>query len=231
MKSKNKFFTVAAVLSLLTLADGSLQAQVTNLVTISGTALLQGDTTNNGTISTTAAPIKYAVSTKTILAQLATDENAAGNYPTNVFPSGAKLVAIVSPGSGFFNNADFQVLDKTNKLLVDVSDILSASQGNNLIYSGKSSDATQLSSPTQNANLIVFLTYDDSGSTGALEFQIGGLMAATVSDTTPNVITGVYTETQSAKIAAMAGEGTADGNPFVFSGNLTFAGKGTLTLP
>src|ERR1039457_4977361 len=95
MKLTTKIMAGTAALAFLTMAAGSLQAQVTNLVTITATASMQDTTsTDNGTVTTYNSPIVYSVTTVEILADLAVDENAEGKYGSPTFPPGAKLVAI-----------------------------------------------------------------------------------------------------------------------------------------
>src|SRR5271170_2394572 len=148
MKLKTKIIASAAVLSFMAFAAGSLQAQVTNVITITATALVQGNSSDNGTVTTTPTPTKHILDTAEILVDLAVDENAEGNYGSTTFPTGAKLVAVPSGG----NSPDFQVFDKNSHLLVDVSDILTGSNTGNFgsdITNGKQNDNTGLSDPTE----------------------------------------------------------------------------------
>ena len=227
MKLKTTIITGLATLAFLTFAAGSLQAQVTCAITITTTASAQNGSTDNGTTNTTLAPIKVSIDTKQILAAMALAENAAGNYPAGTsFPTGAKLVVVISN-----NNApDFQVLDKTNHLLVDVSDILfGLNSGNNGsdIFSGKQTDATGLSSPTTTDLQIFTLAYDDTAILGSdkIKLYLTGLAINTTTDTVPNKLTGVYTETQSHKMANAAGDGSQDGLAFVLTGSVAVTGK------
>ena len=227
MKLKNKIIAGAAMLAFLAFSAGGLHAGVTNLLTIKATLLGQMSSTTNGSIVTAAAPAKATVTTANILNALATDEHAEAHLLGTPFPAGAKLVVIDGNGGG-----SFKVLDANNQVIVDVSDILSASNGKNDIFSGSQNDVTGLASTTvADDNLLIF-TYDDSGilvGGAGLKFSMQGLSENKTTDTAP--VAGVYTETHSSKVVDATGEGNVEGHPFVLFGSLTAAGKGTLILP
>jgi hypothetical protein len=151
---------------------------------------------------------------------LALDEYIDGNWGSTTFPSGAKLVEV---------DGSFQVLDKNNNLLVDVSNIITLSTGNNYISAGKVDDSSGLASPSTTVTQILFLTFDDTHIGGDIQFTIGGLATITTNDTKPNGY-GLYTEKTSYKASAVAGEGTAKGASIVISGTVSASGKGTLSL-
>lgn len=226
MKLKTKIIAGAALLAFLTFAAGSLRADnVTNVLTINATVMTQGNTNDNGTVTTIAAPIKESVETKQVLEFLAVDENAEGNYPSNSFPTGAKLVVI--------GDSDFQVLNKSNKFLVDVSGVLSVqdvNEGTNDMISGKVINETGLADTTLTDLHVLKFIYDDSAVSGGvgLQFYLEGLMTSTVTDTAPKA--GKYTETKSNKITSALGEGNFQGTPFVITGSLTADGKATIAL-
>ncbi len=225
MKLKTKIVSSAAVLAFLSLAINSLQAQVTNLVSITATVLIQGSVNDNGTNTTAAAPSKHSVTTQTLLGLLAQDEYAEGNYGSTNFPTGAKLVVIDSHN----NNPAFQVLTSGNVLLVDVSDILAGISEDNDVYSGKQNDSTGLSNPSTTDLSVFKFKFDDTGITGGqgVQFYLQGLMTNTKADTIP--VNGVYTQTESHKMSG-AGQGTFQGVSFVLTGSLSASGKATLTL-
>jgi len=229
MKLTTKIVAGAAALALLTMAVGSLQAQVTQVLTITATASIQGNSSDNNTITTYASPTKFSVTTKVILGALAVDEHAESNYLAgSTFPSGAKLVTINNNN----NTNDFQVLDKNGNLLVDVSDILSFNQpGENSIFSGKQNDSTQLASPSTVGSQLLTLSFDDTGIPGGegVKFFYTGIGTGTTTDTTPNVNTGVYTETDNGSLTSGTGEGTSQGTQLLITGTASATGKGTLT--
>ena len=203
-------------------------AQLAEVLTITLTASVQNpNSTDNGTVTTTPAPVKHSVDTKDILLWLAQDENAETNYGSTTFPSGAKLVTING------NSQDFQVLDKNNNLLVDVSDILSSSNpGNNNIFSGKQNDTNQLAAPTTTSSSLLTITFDDTAIVGGVgvKFFLTGIGTGKTTDTAPNATTGAYTETDSGALSTAAGEGSYQGNPFVCTGTASASGKGTLNI-
>jgi hypothetical protein len=230
VKLKSKILLGTVALALLPFAAGNLAAQVTNTLTITSTASVQNiNTTDNGTVSTTPAPTKYSVDTKQILTALALAENLEGTYPAGTtFPSGAKLVVVIANGSG--TPPDFQVLDKTNHLLVDVSDIISAQTTGNFgsdVFSGKQNDTTGLANPTQTDLQIFSIFYDDTAVPGSKNIQLylTGLMTNVTTDSVPNKTTGAFTETQSHKMTTSAGDGNYNGNPLVVTGSVTATGK------
>ena len=233
MKLRSNIIAGAAALAFLAITAGSIEGQVKTIVAFTGTALVQGSSTNNGAVTQYAAPAKQALATKDILQHLALDENAAGKYKSTTFPSGAQLVAIISNTAG--NKGTFQVLDKNNNLLVDVSNILSISYGTygHSIISGLQNDDTGLSAPSRAVSNVLTISYDDSGITGSVGFRfyMTGMITRTTTDTTPSGKTRVYTETQSGTMSTAAGEGDYQGQPFVFTGSLTLSGQGTFRLP
>ncbi len=104
MKLKIKIVAGATVLVFLTFA-ASLRAQLTNVLSITATVSMQGNPSDNGTVNTTAS-VKRTINIKQILAWLAQDEFAEGNFTSNSFPPGAQLVYV---GIGV---EPFQVIDR-----------------------------------------------------------------------------------------------------------------------
>jgi hypothetical protein len=225
MKLTAKILAGAAALAFVTLTAGSLQAQVTNVVTISFTATEQNtNSTTNGVVITTKAPVTHSATTADILRWLAIDENAETNYSGTNFPSGAKLVAISGPE----NAPDVQVVDKHNNYLVDVSDILSLTKSGVYdanVNSGKSNDTNNLAAPTQTDQKVYSINYDDSLATSNILFSFAGVLKSTTTDTTPNP-EGVYKETESHTMSSGQGDGLYYGNQFVITG-ASFKAGGT----
>jgi hypothetical protein len=234
MKNIHKLIAGAVVLAVLTLAANRTQANVTNVITVAATALVQNNATDNGTITTTPSPTSQSITTKTLLNWLAQDEYAEGNYTAGTtFPSGAQFVVFDHGTNGSY----FQVLAANHTLLVDVSDIISATEGTygNDITSGKQVDTNGLASPTTTDIHILTITFDDSavattfGSTVGVKFYLTGLMTETTTDTKPSSL-GVYTKSKTSKMASSAGEGFYQGQPFTISGSVNGSGKGTFSL-
>jgi hypothetical protein len=224
MKKMSQIAVPVAALAFLALTVGNLQAQVTNVITVSLTGMEQNSSSDNGTTTTTASPTKRTLATKDLLSLLAEDENM-------VFPTGAKLVVISEHGDD--DSLHFQVLDKNSHFLADVSDIISGEGTGNFdqdVFSGKQNDATSLSTPTITDLQIFTIFYDDTGDGGSLQFYLTGLITNTITDTTPNNTTGVYKQTESHKISSGAGDGIFDGNPLVVTGSFSATGSANLTL-
>ena len=215
----------AIVLLILTLAVVSVQAQVTNLISISATAEMQGNTNDNGTVTAIAGPLRDRITTKDVLSLLAEDENAEGNYDAASFPSGAKLVVIITGPVTGGGTTDFQVLDKKGDYLTDVSDILSLTEGTNAIYYGKMNDSSGVYIPTLTEKRIISLQFYDLGiNRGAgFEFFLRGMATRTVADTKPKG--DVYEETRIDKFTDGEGTGTYKDIHFILTGTLELNGQ------
>src|SRR6476646_9099654 len=136
MKFRNLIISIATGLGISLAVNAS--AQGLQYLTINFTTFSQRTITDNGTNTTAAAPKVQSHNTAEVLSVLAKDKAAQGNWQSNSFPSGAKLAVAEN---------NFVVVSGTN-ILVDVSDILSFTNGINEIVSGRKNDSTGLSSPT-----------------------------------------------------------------------------------
>lgn len=232
MNYKSKLILGITCLALASFSANHIQAQgaVMNTATVSLSASIQSEvSSDNGNVTTYAAPIKFSIKTKDILSALAIAENQEGNYPSSSFPSGAKLVVFLTGGDS--SSPDFEVVDKSNNFLVDVSDIVSGTpSGSAYVYSGKVSDDTGLGSPSQTDIQIYTITYDDTGIDGSLnlQFTLTGVLTELVSDGKVNLSTGLYTESQSHKLTLGTGDGSFSGQAIIVSGTTSLAGKGVL---
>jgi len=211
-------------------AAGGLHAQVASVMTFSMTAYKQADFADNGIITTTALPTKIKIDTKQILILLAQAEYSEMNYDATSFPSGAKLVSI----SNGTPSPTFQVWDKDNNILVDVSDIMSANAlttnfYGSVINSGKVNDNTGLASPSVTDQQIYTLAFDDTPGGGSLQFYLSGVMANTIADSVPNSTTGVYKETETHTLTSGAGDGNYEGSSILIIGGLKATGSVSLT--
>lgn len=106
---------IAGAVVFFALAAARVEAQGTKIITIAATAELQGATNDTGADRVIAAPVKKTINTADILKYLAEDEYACGNYALGKFPGSAKLVVTT--------NDDYQVVDASGNLLVDVTNI------------------------------------------------------------------------------------------------------------
>jgi hypothetical protein len=230
MKLQTKIMANAVILAaFFTLAAGRLHAQNTNAVTISATIQSQGATNTSGGTTTIAAKTT-AINAKQLLAWLAQDEFAEGNFPNTNFPSGAYLAVITTD-----TNQDYQVLTKSNTFLVDVSDILTGYYGSNSVQSAKIKTATGLYSPSGTVMMLAVLVFDDSaavpanGPTVGLTMFMQGLQTTTIKDTSPNR-SGVYTESVSAQTPNASGEGVYKGTPVLVTGSFGYSRTVKLNL-
>jgi hypothetical protein len=196
--------------------------EVLQILTFRMTTFTQGTNYDNGTNTIAAPPKVKSLNTAELLRTLAQDENAAGRWPSNSFPSTAKL-AVGNPEG-------FRVINGTN-ILLEVSDIMSFSGGDNDIRSGKENDSTGLANPTTKSLRLGKITFDDTFIEGGvgLKFFIQGLLSTSETDTVPSG--GVYTQTKTGRLMNGTGEGIdSDGNAFVLTGTVTVAGHGKEAL-
>jgi len=218
MKLKHVIISLASGLSISVAANA--HAEVLQYLTFTVTTYTQRDSSDNGTNTVTAAPKVQTHNTAELLSILARDKAAQHSWPSNSFPAGAKLAV---------GNDAFVVVAGTN-ILLNVSDILSFTNGDNEIVSGKRNDITGLANPTASRLQIGRLTFDDTAIDGSagLKFYIQGLISQTESDTIP--VNNVYTQTRSAKLSNGTGEGTnSGGRAFVLTGGLSATGRGKST--
>jgi hypothetical protein len=189
-------------------------------LTINLTVFLQNTNHDNGVVTTTAAPRLLAYATKDILNILALDENLEGNWPSNSFPKSAKLALA---------GDSFVVVNGTNVLL-NVSDIMSFSLGENNIISGAQNDATGLASHLMQQRRIARVAFDDTFIAGGkgLKFYLQGSLSQSTTDATP--VAGRYTEGRTAKITNAAGDGSSQNVPFTCTGAVTASGRSVLSL-
>lgn len=186
----------------------------------------QQNGSDNGT-TTIYSTSKQSITSKTILTALAEAEFNEDNFPTNKFPSGAKLVFMNDKND--LNSSYFIIEDKSGNQICDVSDIIQFQEtGEHLILSGKISDSTGLFNKVQE-NYLGTLYYDDTGAGGTTAIYLTGLIQVTANDSAPS--SGTYTETITAKSDTANGEGAIAGTNTVVSGSVSASGKGTLVLP
>jgi len=179
----------------------------------------QNASNDDGTVTTAAPPKPLAYATKDILNVLAFDENLEGNWPSNSFPKTAKLSVA---------GESVVVVDGTNVLL-NVSDIMSISVGENEILSGARNDVTGLASHSVQKRQIAKIAFDDTfiGGGKNLKFYLQGLLSQSTTDTTP--VRSIYAEMRTAKITNAAGEGSSQNVPFICTGTVTATGRSALS--
>lgn len=218
-----KVTKLIAIVSLL-LAAGGFRALADPSLTINITASFLIQNTNSFTNArshavTTGAPLRRVFTTAEFLRRMAIDENIAGNYLTNRFPRGARLVS---------TNNSFAVMVGTN-VLVDVGNIVSFASGNTDIVSG-TTDTNGLSRPKIDTHLAS-VTFDDTGinTTNGARFTITGVMTETTSDSGVDRH-GNFSEVHVATMANALGEGTftispGDVRPAIVIGAVTASGS------
>jgi hypothetical protein len=194
------------------------------------TALVQNtNVMDNGKTTTVPAPAQFSITAKTLLAIIAQDEYREGNYASNSFPSGAKLVLMADLGS--FADSYYSVQSKSGQILVtNLSDLMSLQvAGNFTVYSYVVNDATGLGGPIIN-DYIGTLNFDDTGAGGTMKFNLSRLVAATVRDSA--LSNGTYTETVTTTWGVGNGTGNINGNnAVIYSTTETENGRGTFRFP
>lgn len=213
---------VSLAIAVCVFAVSGARAQ-TNPVTFTATMTLQGPSTltDGGTNTSYAAAKPTPYSTANLIAEL-------GLATSNEFSKKAKL-ELIGTGGG---SPEFAVSDGTNFDVISTN-IISLSQiDSTFVISGTQDNNTGLSVPTSKGLAILELDFNDIGLGGSdLAFSMRGLFSATTMDTVPSTTTGDYTETSSAKISSMTGDGTQGGTNFVVTGSMSTSGKASLVLP
>ena len=212
--------------------EKSQQAFILNDVSISAKGILQGSSTNRLGITVTSPLKLVSINTPQILSWLAYDENKNGKYSRTSFPGGSKLVAVVSVTDNTV--MAFQVIDKKNNLLVDVSDILSFSMDGRSaanISTGRVSVSSGLASPSASYFYISTLTFDDTAINGGknIKFYLSGIGNNQINDTVPALRTSIYKETHTFNMSGY-GDGSYLGAPMLISGSCSAFGSATFTL-
>jgi hypothetical protein len=199
----------------------SLQASFSTTIQVQTT-----NQTDNGTTSVSPAPTTMRFGTKEMLAQLALDENAAGHYDSTKFPAGAKLVYIDDPDS-----PRYEVLDRSNNLLLDVSDMFYHTFAGNgvAVTVGKTTDATGAGTTTQQG--LDTWTYED-GEYGPISMSMTGLGTLKRTVSAPNK-SGVQTISESFSLKNASGQGHITLNEInaVMTGSEQASGKATQSSP
>jgi hypothetical protein len=212
INQKSKRFLAIVGIAVISLAgSGRVEAQFSQIVSISGTALTQSAQNSQGGIP---APSRTAITTESLLKQLAADAYANGSYSTNVFPAGTRLA--------FTSLSGFGVIDKHGNVLIDVTNILTLQpSGSNELSSSTSSDGWSVQTYSQ----LVTLTFDTTSIGGRTRFSATGLGRKTVS--THGLTQYVGLEVDTVGLQGATGEGTNSlGNGIIVTG-LTITGKGT----
>ena len=194
-----------------------------NYITVTFKLQMQGDLSDNGSVSTYARPKFSKLVTKDLLDALAADKYAQSNYTANHFPSGSKL-AVTQGGA-------IVVVNNKNELQADVSDIIHYTSSSNSIVSGKVDNSTGLARPKRTDLVLVRLVFDDTFIAGGsdLSFSVLGVDQSQTNDSKPGN-NGNYTEKTKDQVKAATGEGQSGGTPFIINGSIRGKGSAKLTL-
>jgi hypothetical protein len=183
------------------------------------TVMFQGYGLDDGTTTTITSPVVFRDTTKTMIQFLAADEYAGGYYPSNSFPAGSKLAII---------DGTICVVNQTNGLVLDVSNIFWLEASTNGLFSGRVNNATGLASPTLADMSLVTFIYDNSSIPAAwpYQFTLKGIAKSKYTDGPLDAGTLTYSESASHTITGMMGEGWEEGDYFIITGSAKAAGKG-----
>jgi hypothetical protein len=185
---------------------GSLHAQIANITSISLVASVQNVSSDKLGSTVTLPAVQHRTANKELLAIIAKDLGTS-------FPTGSQL-AIISSGT---MDGYFAVVDRQRNKLVDLSNIMQFSTGNNQIYSGKVNNLTGVLS--QKASELGVITFDDSAmSASPIQFKLQGLLTGTLTQT-------LTATTQTATMASGTGEGSYQSIPMIVTGTMSLRGK------
>jgi hypothetical protein len=221
--AKNLLTLTLAALGLSALS-AQAQGKITDLneITVALKMEVQGSFSDNGSVRVYAKPVMSKQNTKDLLNQIGRDKYAQGQYTANTFPGGAKLG--LSAGR-------FVVVNASNQLLVDASDILQFSRGTNTVLNGRLNDSTGLAATKVVALTFVTVTFDDTFIAGGsnTKYVLTGVDTLDIQD---KVLAGnKYSERTSDSVKNAAGEGRNANGPFVVTGSLRGSYSGTLPIP
>ena len=218
-----KILLMLATLTVALSAQARIDRTVPLVFTIKATVLLQNHVaTTNGAVVTTAAPLKYSLTTPGLLVELALEEFNESNYFTTNFPAGSKLVYLLDLDDS--SKSYFYVEDGKGRFVCDVSDIINFSTDSNpTVQSGGVNLSTgRLSSEASSYELQ--FNYDETGAGGTLAFYLSGIAIFVSNDVVAN--NGVnYTRTISGKVSGMTGSGKIGKDGLTISGSTAVAGK------
>lgn len=196
------------ILTLIGISIVTAEAQTTNAVNFSLTAYVQNTSNDNGTIVTTAAPVRRRAATKDLMTYLEQD--------LGPFPQGSQLALVAIGSSGGL----FEIVDSHGNFVEDLTGIMDLSVGTNVVFSGKNFSGITTAAPTQKGLTIVRVSFDDTRITGGagIQFYFQGLLSGTITDRT---VQGNIVETQTGTMTG-AGEGTYQNIPMMVSGSMSF---------
>lgn len=204
---------LAAVLLLATFTENS-RAQAVSEFFITTTAFIQNTSVTSGPVGNQtvifAQPRRLAISQKSLLGYLALAKGMT-------FPTGSRIVNV---NSDLTAAPTFQVFNKSNVLVVDVSDIMSATPSGVFgaqVQTGKTVAAEP--SPSVATTQVFTFVYDDTGSPGGigLQFCVSGPMTLTTTNGKTNALG--HSVTQQWTLLTGSGDGKLAGKDlYTFGG-------------
>lgn len=212
--------TKIAILALLVTTSALAESFHPLTVTFSATININNpDVTTSGTVNIYPAPTKAKMVTTDLIQRMAVAEHTEGNWLSNSFPKGAKLVFMAAQDD--FIDSYFIVTDSSGNELLSVSNLLTvmAFQGE-IVTSGKMDYVTgRLTKYTRNSS--AFFNYSDLGGGGTTFFDLSGVMTDVITDTTKR---SVVSETEKATVTSVQGPGAVNLNAATFNASITFSG-------
>ena len=214
----SRYRVIGAVVAVVLLAFSAVrvqaQADIAETVALKATIVVQ----NTNSQSTPGAPTTLKFTTKELLALLAKDENAAGNYGATNFPSGAKLVKFGS---------DFSVVDSANNDLVDTF-IITMSPDFGVFTAAGADDGSAPYTETD-YGYVDFFIYDLDIPGGVTDLTMSGYFINTIKNSAANQSTGEIKSSQAFTMKAGGGTGSVNSGDenAVINGSLTAKGTGT----
>lgn len=216
MKTKILFLA-----GLLTATAAFGQSRIIPLVfTTAAVAQVQNAQTVLGATLTDLPPVKYSITTASLLTQAAQDEYNIGNYAFSTFPKGTQLVLMDYPDN---DGQDYFVAMFAGGVICDLSNLIKWNSDTNYVTAGKHQAAPGHLSEFVETGVAGF-SYDNSAYGGTVSFYVSGLLTVTGNDTAQ---TGgiFYTEKWTGTAKTGFGTGNSGGKSLFISGNLSISGS------
>ncbi len=212
--------TKIAILALLETTSALAESFHPLTVTFSATMTINNpDVTTSGTVNIYPAPTMAKMVTTDLIQRMAVAEHNEGNWLSNSFPKGAKLVFMAAQDD--FSESYFIVTDSSGNELVKVSDLMTvmAFQGE-IVTSGKMDYVTdRLTKYTRNYS--VYFDYSDAGAGGTTFFDLSGVVTDVITDTTKKL---AVSETEKITVTSAQGSGDVNFNAATFNASIMFSG-------
>ena len=210
---KTKLFI--ALITALSLVVSKADIIVPLTVSITADAQVQNASTVNGTNVTVLSPVKYSITTASLLKMI-------GDAEGTTFLPGSTIVFIDDTGN--FPASRFVVMF-AGGIVCECSDVLTFSKDADFVQFGKYSNPDFLSNP-MTQDFVSRITFDNTGKGGNVRFYLAGLMAAVTTDKPTFKGSIFWNETTKCTMKNAVGSGIVNGSGAYFTGGFTMSGTG-----